>query len=348
MKKALLIVFVFSLASLVSAQEYLDVTKDRPLRLPEAFYYSKDYRVQWWYFTGHLYDENKREFGYELTFFAVNVQQRAYKSRFGVNTIYISHFAITDVQGDKFFFSDKSDSGAYGFAGAEGGRLHFWIDKNALDGSISRMHVVASDGEKAIDLQLIASKPVVLNGEKGYSRKSEESPLMASYYFSYTDMETKGKLTLGGRVFEVSGKSWFDREISTKKLGEKLAGWDWFALQLDDGREIMLYSLRRKDSADDPYSSGTVVYPDGSSRHLLKDDFIVSVLGHYKSARTGARYPSKWQLRVPSERIAVTVSPLVKDQEALAQNSTGNYYWEGTCGIDGSARGRAYVELTGY
>lgn len=348
MKKLVLTVFVFFLASNVCAQEYLDVTENRAPQFPHDFYYKEDYRVQWWYFTGHLYDEKQREFGYELTFFAVNVQQRAYKSRFGVNTIFISHFAVTDVAGNKFYFSDKADSGAYGFAGAEGKRLEVRIDQNTLEGAVQKMHIRASDKEKAVDLQLTPLKPVTLNGEKGYSRKSEESPLIASYYFSYTDLDTKGTLTLGNKVFRVKGKSWFDREISTRRLSDRQAGWDWFALQLDDRRELMLYSLRNKDGTIDRYSSGTLVYPDGTSRHLSKDDFSVSVLTHYKSVKTGARYPSEWEIKVPSEKIAVTVSPLVEDQEVRAFNSTGNYYWEGTCRIQGSAKGRAYVELTGY
>ena len=348
MKKLLLIVCLFSLASLAYAQEYLDVTKDRALRFPQDFYYKKDYRIQWWYFTGHLYDENQREFGYELTFFAVNVQQRTHKSRFGVNTIFISHFAVTDVAGNKFYFSDKADSGVYNFAGAEDDRLHVWMDKNTLEGTMQKMHIRASDKEKAVELQLTPLKPVALNGEKGYSRKSEESPSTASYYFSYTDLDTKGTLTLWNKVFKVKGKSWFDREISTQRLGEKQAGWDWFALQLNDRRDLMLYLLRNKDGTIDRYSSGTLVYPDGTCRHLSKDDFSVSVLARYKSVKTGSRYPSEWEIKVPSEKITVTVSPLVEDQEVPAFNSTGNYYWEGTCKIEGSAKGRAYVELTGY
>ena len=218
MKKLLLTVFVFFLASVVYAQEYLDVTENNAPQFPQDFYYKKDYRVQWWYFTGHLYDENQREFGYELTFFTVNVQQRTYKSRFGVNTIFISHFAVTDVAGNKFYFSDKADSGAYGFAGAEDNRLEVRIDQNTLEGDMQKMHIRASDKEKAVDLQLTPLKPVTLNGERGYSRKSEESPLIASYYFSYTDLDTKGTLTLGNKVFRVKGKSWFDREISTRAV----------------------------------------------------------------------------------------------------------------------------------
>ena len=343
-----LIFFALVLFSPSYGQEYRDVTKDYTLRFPQDFYYKQDYRVQWWYFTGHLYDENKREFGYELTFFAVNVQKRPYKSSFGVNTIYISHFAVSDVAGGKFYFSDKADAGAYGFAGARDDKLHIMIDGNILEGTMHKMHIKAFDKEKAVDLQLATDKPVVVNGYNGYSRKSEESPLIASYYFSYIDLNTDGTLTLGNKVFKVSGKSWFDREISTRGLGEKQAGWDWFAIRLDDGKEVMLYMLRNKDGSIDRYSSGTFIYPNGTYRRLSKDDFSIKVSAYYKSGKTGAKYPSQWEINIPSENIMVTVSPLLKDQEITAFNSTGNYYWEGTCKVEGSANGRAYVEMTGY
>jgi len=330
------------------ASEYLDITPDYKVKFPDDFFYRKDYRVQWWYFTGHLFDEKGREFGYELTFFIVNVQKRDYHSRFGVNRIFISHFAVSDLTGNKFFFSDKVDSGAYGFSGSDDSRLKVWIEDDILEGTMKQMFIKASDKEKTIELQLYPAKPVVLNGENGYSRKSEESPLISSIYFSNTNMETEGILRIAQNVFHVKGTSWFDREISTRGPGENQKGWDWFAVQLHDNREIMLYIMRNKDGSVDKYSSGTFVYPDGMYRHLLKDDFSVKVLDHYTSEKTGARYPSQWGISIPSENILLKVTPLIKDQEVLAYGSTGNYYWEGTCKVEGSAEGRAYVEMTGY
>jgi predicted secreted hydrolase len=346
-KKLILIVFIFSY-SVAFAGEYLDVTADYDVKIPQDFFFKKDYRVQWWYFTGHLSDETGREFGYELTFFVVNVQKRVYESRFGVNRIYISHFAISDVAGNAFHFSDVADAGVYGYAGADEGQLKVWTVRNILDGGFQEMRLRAADSNKSIDLQLTPLKPLVLNGQKGYSRKSEDSPFIASVYFSYTQMFTQGKLVVGDKVYVVKGRSWFDREISTRGLSEKQAGWDWFAIQLDDDREIMLYMLRNKDGSIDRYSSGTFVYRDGRYRHLAKDDFSVKVLSHYKSHKTGARYPAQWEVSIPSEKVILRILPLIKDQEVMALESTGNYYWEGACRVEGSARGRAYVEMTGY
>jgi len=347
MKKLFAALFL-SVCSLAFGQEYSDVSKDYQLTFPDALYYKKDFRVQWWYFTGHLFDQTGREFGYELTFFIVNVQKKEYASRFGVNTIFISHFAMTDASANSFHFSDNADAGAYGFAGAKDDRLNVWIDKNVLEGTAGKMHVKASDEYKAVDLVLVPAKPFILNGENGYSRKSEESPLIASLYFSCPRLTTEGNIKIENRIFRVKGESWFDREISSRELSKKQAGWDWFSIRLDDNREIMLYLLRNKNGSTDRYSSGTFIYPDGKYRHLSGDDFSVDILAFYTSEKTGARYPAKWGIKVPSENVALTLIPFMEDQEVLAYRSTGNHYWEGTCKVQGSATGIAYVEMTGY
>lgn len=331
-----------------SAGEFRDVSRDYTLKFPKDFYYKEGYRVQWWYFTGHLFDREGREFGYELTFFVAGIQTRTYKSKFGLDNIYISHFAVTDIAGKKFYASGKSDTGAYGFAGAEKNELRVWVDDKTLEGTETRIHLRANGIDTALDLTLVPLKPVVLNGDKGYSQKSEESPEIASWYFSYTDLKTEGSLKIGKKTFLVSGKSWFDREISSGRIGQSEKGWDWFAIQLDDGREIMLYLMRKTDGTFDRYSSGTIVDRDGKYKHLTLDDFTITALKHYRSAKTGALYPSQWEIRIPGEGLGLRVTPLLEDQEFIATYSTGNNYWEGTCKVEGRTTGRAYAELTGY
>jgi predicted secreted hydrolase len=330
------------------AGQYRDVTPGYKLRFPSDFYYRKDFRVQWWYFTGHLNDGKVREYGYELTFFVAGVQKREYRSRFGVNNIYVSHFAISDVKNHKFYFTERADSGAYGFAGADDDGLKVWVVDNMLEGTMKKMHLIARAGHNSINLFLIPDKPLVLNGEEGYSRKSGESPLMASYYFSYTRLATEGNLTLGGNTNRVEGKSWFDREMSSRGLAKNESGWQWFSIQLHDGREIMLYLLNRKDGSLDPFSAGTLVFRDGSYRHLSLNEFRVTALDHYSSVKTGTRYPSKWEIVIPGENLRLVITPLIEDQELTGTPSTGPAYWEGTCKVEGTEKGRAYVELTGY
>lgn len=339
---------ILLVSTLSFGEEFRDITADQRVTLPQDFFLRRDYRVQWWYFTGHLFDRTGREFGYELTFFVVHVQKRPYTSRFGVNLLYISHFALTDIYGKTFHYSDVSDSGIFDYAGADDKRLKVWVGDNRLEGSIERMRIRASDGHKAIDLALKPLKGVVAHGIDGYSRKSEDSPLVASLYFSYSALATEGTIRIGEQVYAVTGKSWFDREISSRALSGDLAGWDWFAIQLDDGREVMLYLMRKKDGSIDRYSSGTFIYRDGTHRHLTVSEFTVDVLATYRSRKTGANYPIAWRLRIPSEHIDVRIDPFLQDQEFIALHTTGNYYWEGACRVSGSARGRAYVEMTGY
>lgn len=327
--------------------EWREVTPADVVRMPDDLYFQKEYRVQWWYFTGHLFDSSGREFGYELTFFAAGVQRREYESEFGVNCIYLSHFAVSDVDGNKFYHYGNADSGAYGFAGADERRLRVWVDEASLEGSGRRMHIRARAGEIGLDLVLAPQKPVVLHGYRGYSRKSEVSPLIASRYFSFTDLATTGTLKVGRDVLPVTGKSWFDREISSRGLVEN-EGWDWFAIQLQDGREIMLYQIRNKDGTIDPFSSGTLVYQNGTYRHLTIKDFRITVLSSYTSGHTGARYPSRWEVTVPSENLKLRITPLIQDQEFIKGGVIRKIYWEGTCRVEGTAQGGAYVEMTGY
>ncbi len=340
------ITFLFCLST--DAQEWRDVAPGDSVTLPKDLYVRNGYRTQWWYFSGHLYDAHGREFGYELTFFIAGVQKRKYKSKFGVDTIYLSHFAISDIEGKKFYHSSNADSGAYSFAGADSAKLHVWIDKDGLEGNLKRMHITAHANKSDLDLVLLPRKPFVLNGDRGYSRKSEESPLIASLYVSCTDLETTGTLKLGTILFPVTGKSWFDREISSQGLAKNEVGWDWFAVQLDDGQEIMLYVIRKKDGSLDRYSSGTLVDTEGNFRHLEKGDYRIEVIRSYSSEKTNIRYPSKWEITIPREKMRLVVTPLMEDQEFTGGLMRGNSYWEGTCKVEGSAQGRAYVELTGY
>jgi len=210
------------------------------------------------------------------------------------------------------------------------------------------MHLTAAEGDVAIDLLLQPGKPPVLQGERGLSRKSAR-PGDASYYYSLTRMPPAGSVRVGGERFLVTGDSWMDREWSTSSLAADQVGWDWFALQLADGSDLMLYRLRRRDGTVDPASSGTLIAPDGTSRPLAFADLQVESAGEWRSPRSGIRYPARWRVRVPGEGLDFEVRPLLADQEL----DVSIRYWEGAVEVAGSrrgapVRGRGYVELTGY
>jgi predicted secreted hydrolase len=310
------------------------------------------FRTEWWYFTGNLKTAEGRRFGYQLTFFRVALKPMgvARSSRWGANEVLMAHFAVTDVAGKRFHFAERFSRAALGLAGAGGSPLEVRLeDWTALETSADlwSMQLAAREGEVAIDLRVRSIGPPVLNGEGGLSRKGGDAG-SASYYYSLPRMETSGTIRVGGETFSVTGLSWLDREWSTSALERGQVGWDWFALQLDDGRDVMVYRLRRSDGTVDPFSSGTLVAADGTARHLDRDGVEVEVVDTWTSRASGTTYPSRWRLRVPGERLNLEIVPRLADQELLASVR----YWEGAVAVRGisagSPGGSGYVEMTGY
>ena len=199
----------------------------------------------------------------------------------------------------------------------------------------------------ALQLALSAQKPPVLNGQDGLSRKSPAAA-NASYYYSISRLQSAGSLSIGDTTYAVSGLSWLDREWSSSALASDQQGWDWFALQLSDGSELMFYNLRKTDGTQDSHSAGTWITPDGRSRHLDRDKISVTVTDEWPSPE-GGTYPSAWVIDLPELDLTLEVVPVVDNQELF----TTVRYWEGAVDVRGRLRGvditgRGYVELTGY
>ena len=316
------------------------------------------YRTEWWYYTGHLEAKNGRRFGFELTFFRRAIPTDDVKtqpSRWSVDHLYLAHFAVTDIAGQRFTFSEKLSRPGLGKAGADESRLHVWIDDWRAEASVdpSGSHTLfARDGALALALSLQPTKPLVIHGQDGISRKGTETG-QASHYYSFTRLATTGKLTLDHEQFDVTGTSWMDHEFASADLGPDLVGWDWFSVQLTDNTELMLYRLRRNDGTTDPASSGTVVSSAGETRHLSDGDMRIEATGTWTSPESKAVYPNKWHLKIPSLELALDLIPLLADQELRTSRSTRVTYWEGAVTVSGTKQGRpvkgqGYVELTGY
>ncbi len=314
--------------------------------------------LEWWYFTGHLASRSGRRFGYELTFFRKAIDDpRVQKSssRWAIKQLYFAHLALTDVQTQTFRFAEKVSRAGLGKAGAKADRMEVWIDAWSLkpeSGDHRIFSLKAAEGPFALDLKLMTAKPPVIHGERGISRKGAEAG-QASHYYSLSRLVTEGQLTLGLEQFDVTGLSWMDHEFGSGELGDEQVGWDWFSLQFDSNMELMVYLLRREDGSWDPASSGTLIFPDGRSRHLRLRDIRVEAQRHWTSPHTKARYPAEWVLTVPSVALRVHINPVVADQELRTTKSTRVAYWEGAVDVTGrhqghSISGQGYVELTGY
>jgi predicted secreted hydrolase len=326
------------------------VLAPRPLVFPEDHGPHPDFRTEWWYYTGNLTTATGRHVGFQLTFFrvALSPTEESRESAWGTRQLYVGHFAVTDTAGGRFHAFSRSSRAALGLAGAQASPFRVWLDGWSAEGQGEATRLRAREAYVAIDLTVSPGKPVVLQGDQGLSRKGSE-PGNASLYYSFTRMPARGTVRLGGETLEVSGEAWMDREWSTSALGEGVEGWDWFALQLDDGRELMFYLLRRRDGTADPFSAGTLVAADGTARRLGSEDVRVETLAHWTSPHSGARYPGRWRVSVPPAELRLEIEPRLADQELRV----GTRYWEGAVAVTGSSDGRSiagrgYVELVGY
>ncbi len=317
-----------------------------------------NFSTEWWYFTGHLFTPDHRQFGYELTFFRRAIDDdrvRTNPSRWAIRQLYLAHFAMTDEENTRFQYAEKISRAGLGKAGASEGKLETWIDQwsvTAINQEHHQFQLQAETDTFAVDLITKLSIPPVIHGLDGVSRKGTQTH-HSSHYYSLTRLQTSGSLRIHDETYAVTGLSWMDHEFASSDLEDGLVGWDWFSMQLKSGHDIMIYGLRREDGSFSPTSSGTLVFPDGSSQHLSRKDLAVTVLDHWDSPKSGARYPSQWTISIPTHQIQVHITPRMADQELRTGRSTQITYWEGAVDVSGTLAqkpitGMGYVELTGY
>ncbi len=328
-----------------------------PFRFPQDHGAHPDYQTEWWYYTGNLADASGREFGYQLTFFrrGLTADMPARASSLATNQVYMAHLALTDVEANRHVALERFSRGDGSLAGAEGDpSASVWLEDWAVrqtEPGVYRLTAGATtgDGEPiALNLTLRETRPPVLHGENGLSRKGPE-PGNANYYYSLTGLQTTGTLTRGDFSADVTGLSWMDHEFGTSALSGNALGWDWFSLQLDDGSALMLAQLRTQDGGADPSFEGTWLPAGGEQTVVRADDFTLEALDEWISPATGIAYPSGWRVTLPQQALSLTVTPLVRDQEM----DTTYVYWEGAVRAEGEREGtpiagKGYVELTGY
>ncbi len=347
-----------SFAADAPAAEFKPATPGYEFQFPRDHGSHPAFRTEWWYYTGHLRAKDGRSFGFELTFFRRAIPAHEVKtlpSQWSLTHLYLAHFAVTDINGHRFHYSEKVSRAGLGKAGADESHLRVWIDDwhaTALSEGGGEQHIVASDKAYAVALTLAPAKPLAAHGRDGVSLKGSEAG-QASHYYSFTRLVTTGTLTIGKESFPVTGTSWMDHEFGSADLGEDVVGWDWFSIQLADNREIMLYCMRRRDGSPDRVSSGTVISAEGQTRHLRLEDFRIEATRSWTSAASQAVYPSQWHIIIPSLDLALDVLPVLAEQELRTSRSTQVIYWEGAVAVTGTQQGQpitgdGYVELTGY
>jgi predicted secreted hydrolase len=334
---------------------YAKADKSRKFKFPEDYGSNNDYKLEWWYFTGNLNSKEGNKFGYQFTIFrnALSPDSNKIQSGFSSNQLYFAHFTISDISNNQFYYDEQYARGIKGVGSASYNPLEIRVNDWTIKGNYNQdyskpdffLNAVSSFGN-SIDLRLIPFKDVVLHGDSGLSKKSNE-PANASYYYSITRLLTKGKIKVNDKDYEVDGLSWFDREWSSGSLSKNQVGWDWFSIQLSDGTDIMFFKLRDKSGNTD-FAKGTIIYPFSGSKNLGSEDVKIRTINYFKT-KDGVKYPSEWELEIPNESIKLKIKTQIPDQELkLAVR-----YYEGSINISGSYKnnpisGNGYIEMTGY
>ena len=339
------------------SQEFAFVTEPREFQFPEDHGPHMEYRTEWWYFTGNVTAANGNRYGYQFTVFRQASGNKELKtgSEWETDQMYMGHLALTDVNRMNFYSEERFARGGLGLAQASASPFSAQIDSWSAKGrsipdceGCLELSIQATGDNFSIDLDLRSIKPVVYQGDQGFSQKGETEG-NASYYYSLTRMETTGEVTIDGTGNPVSGLSWMDHEWSTSALGNELVGWDWVSLHLDDGRDLMYYQLRKKDGTAFLTSEGTLVDENGNSTRLMRENVKFEPIRKWKSSKTNIEYPVAWTLAVPGDELSLKVVPVVDDQE----HENIFQYWEGAVTVEGTSNnqrieGTGYLELVGY
>ncbi|MEE3508661.1 lipocalin-like domain-containing protein [Pseudomonas sp. 10C3] len=300
------------------------------------------FRIEWWYLTANLKDDQGRTFGVQWTLFRNALRADTQVQGWSNQTIWMGHAAVTSAS--RHYAAERYARGGVEQAGVNASPFKAWIDdwtfdsRSGLENPLANMQLQARGQNFSYRLQLTTSQPLVLQGEQGFSQKSEQG--QASYYYSQPFFQAKGTVEIDGKTYQVAGPAWLDREWSSQPLTANQTGWDWFSMHLDSGEQLMLYRMRQKNG--EPYLTGTWISADGQTQVLKGPEIQLTPLT--SSDVAGHALPTRWGVKIPEKHLDITTT-------ALNPNAWMNLripYWEGPVQLSGSHSGTGYLEMTGY
>ena len=325
------------------ASGFAAVTPGRRLVFPSDHGPHPDYRIEWWYLTANLRDADGNACGVQWTLFRQAMQPGPQREGWASQQIWMGHAAVT--RADTHRTSETFARGGIGQAGAESDPFRAWIDSWEMRGrdgmsatAVAPLHLTASGADFSYDLRLDATKPLVLEGDAGYSRKSAQG--QASYYYSQPYFTVDGTIAVDGRSVTVTGQAWMDREWSSQPLASDQTGWDWFSLHLGTGEKLMLFRLRQ--TRGKPYIAGNWIGADGQASELAPA--AVDMIPTAMTAVADRTLPTSWRIVIPDRGVRIDTVPL----NPRSWMGTSFPYWEGPVSFTGSHSGVGYLEMTGY
>src|ERR1700687_5269065 len=326
-----------------SGEGFAPVTPGKTFSFPADHGPHPDFRIEWWYLTANLVDSTGAALGAQWTLFRLASRPGAQQEGWANQQIWMGDAAVT--RADTHRYSEAFARGGVGQAGVEAKPFLAWIDSWEMrgldqmrDDAIAPLELTASGADFSYALRLDADRALVLQGDAGYSRKSERG--QASYYFSQPNFKAAGSITIDDKPAEVSGQAWMDREWSSQPLASDQTGWDWFSLHLNSGEKLMLFRLRQADG--DNYHSGNSILSDGKTEQITSADIQMTPMTF--TELKGRKVPTAWRVTITRFGLSIECTPL----NAKSWMGTSFPYWEGPIGFGGSHAGVGYLEMTGY
>ena len=338
------------------------------------------YQTEWWYYTGHLYDDagapysTPPRYGFQLTFF-----KRVVGADLSTAKVYLAHATLTEIATKRVFFSSRVADGIIGAGRVSHDRLNVglgdWSTEMIGNSHVLKFSIPADTEQDSRTVRLLLDAPdssILLQGEGGHSKKGK-CETCASLYYSIPHIPVKGDVYLGydnpqGKT-SVHGIAWMDHEVMSNALEANQVGWDWMALTFKSGKAITVFQLR--DKGGEHFQS--LRYCEGKRcQNIPKGDFtfapsegVAQEGALWTSPTTGATYPIRWQLTIPSQGIKIELQARVeaselaqhephtsperaKTREKKASSGSGSpIYWEGPVASPGEEV-IGYLEMTGY
>jgi predicted secreted hydrolase len=301
------------------------------------------FRIEWWYVTANLVDASGVAYGVQWTLFRQAIAAGAELEGWANQQIWMGHAAVTTAALHRT--SETFARGGIGQAGVAASPFRAWIDSWEMRGlaamnaaNIAPLALTASGADFSYALRLDADRALVLQGDGGYSRKSERE--QASYYYSQPYFAVTGSITVDDKPAEVTGQAWLDREWSSQPLAPDQSGWDWLSLHLNSGEKLMLYRMRQTDG--NHYGSGKWFARDGTALEIASADLTMTPQAFTEIE--GRKIPTAWRIAIAKLALTIECIPL----NARSWMGTSFPYWEGPIRFSGSHTGLGYLEMTGY